>query len=162
MDAIRQFWQARNARERMILLVGGSLLALMMLYAFAWKPISDQRMKLRTGLPELQSQAKKMVSEGQEVTRLKALAVPNPQGLRPTVEQSATAAGVRDKISSVETLDPQHARINISEVPFDTLMSWLGRMQQEHRVRVESGQIDAMPASGRVKANLVLVAPGGE
>jgi len=47
-------------------------------------------------------------------------------------------------------------RVSGADVAYGALLEWLGAAQASHGLRVESAKLDALPAAGRVRAELVL------
>ena len=161
-----EFWQARNPRERMILTYGGVFLMLTLLYGLAWLPISEGRKKLSATLPQLRADVAQMRTHAQEVTGLQANG-PRPPGTgaasgdaRQAAESGLQGANLRDKVSAIDRVDAQRVRITLNGMPFDALLMFLGDMQSQQRLRVETLQIQATDA-GRVKGAVTLVGPGG-
>ena len=161
-----EFWQARNPRERMILIYGGVFLMLTLLYGLAWLPISEGRKKLSATLPQLRADVAQMRTHAQEVTGLQANG-PRPPGTgaasgdaRQAAESGLQGANLRDKVSAIDRVDAQRVRITLNGMPFDALLMFLGDMQSQQRLRVETLQIQATDA-GRVKGAVTLVGPGG-
>ena len=162
-----EFWQARNPRERAILSYGGVFLLLAMLYGLAWLPISEGRKKLSANLPQLRADVAQMRTNAQEITDLQANG-PRPPGtgaasadVRQAAESGLQGANIRDKVSAIDRVDAQRVRITLNGTPFDVLLMFLGDMQSQRRLRVETLQIQATEA-GRVKGSVTLVAPGGK
>jgi general secretion pathway protein M len=160
MNELKLFWQARTTRERMTLLVGGGLLLVALLYAFVWQPISRERQKLHVALPELRAKAAQMKLDAQEIQRLKGATTAGAQNIRGAIEQSAQASGMRDKLTSTDVLDKSRARVTLSDVPFDQFLAWLDRLQQDGHVRLEAGQVEALPQTGHVKVQATFTLPG--
>jgi type II secretory pathway component PulM len=52
--------------------------------------------------------------------------------------------------------DENHVKISGADVPFSALLDWLTTVQAAHGLRVESARIEALPAAGRVRAELTL------
>ena len=155
-----EFWQARNPRERMILTYGGVFLILTLLYGLAWLPISEGRRKLSATLPQLRADVAKMHTHAQEITGLQAGTGAASGDARQAAESSLQSANLRDKASAVDRVDAQRVRITLNGMPFDALLKFLGDMQSQQRIRVETLQIQATDA-GRVKGAVTLLGPGG-
>lgn len=155
-----EFWQARNPRERMILTYGGVFLMLTLLYGLAWLPISEGRKKLSATLPQLRADVAKMHTHAQEITGLQASTGVASGEPRQAAENGLKGANLRDKVSAIDRVDAQRVRITLNGMPFDALLMFLGDMQSQQRLRVETLQIQATDA-GRVKGAVTLVGPGG-
>ncbi len=155
-----EFWQARNPRERMILTYGGVFLMLTLLYGLAWLPISEGRKKLSATLPQLRADVVQMRTHAKEVTGLQAATGAASGDARQAAESGLQGANLRDKVGAIDRVDAQRVRITLNGMPFDALLMFLGDMQSQQRLRVETLQIQATDA-GRVKGAVTLVGPGG-
>ena len=155
-----EFWQSRNPRERMILTYGGVFLILTLLYGLAWLPISEGRKKLSATLPQLRADVAKMHTHAQEITGLQASTGVASGEPRQAAESGLQSANLRDKVSAIDRVDAQRVRITLNGMPFDALLMFLGDMQSQQRLRVETLQIQATD-TGRVKGAVTLVGPGG-
>ena len=155
-----EFWQARNPRERMILTYGGVFLMLTLLYGLAWLPISEGRKKLSATLPQLRADVVQMRTHAQEVTGLKGTTGAASGDARQAAESGLQGANLSDKVSAIDRVDAQRVRITLNGMPFDALLMFLGDMQSQQKLRVETLQIQATDA-GRVKGAVTLLKPGG-
>ena len=53
-------------------------------------------------------------------------------------------------------LDEARVRLRADDVAFTALLDWLTTAQAAHGLRVQSARIEALPAAGRVRADLTL------
>jgi general secretion pathway protein M len=157
-----EFWQARNPRERAILIAGAALLALALLYGLAWLPLTKERKRLALSIPELRNKTAQMHNQSQEVVQLKSGLGEQGRGadVRQAIEDSLRAANLREKVGAIDRLDNRRARVTLTAVPFDTLLTWLETLQAQQHVRMETGQIEALPESGLVKGTATFLGPG--
>jgi len=153
------FWQQREPRERAILAGGAALLLVALLYAFVWEPITQDRKRLQTRVPQLIASARQIEQDAAEIERLKALprAPVSAQGLQSAIEQAAVAGNVREKITRVTTESNNRSRVQFAEVAFDQWLAWVATLQNEQRIRVEAAQVEALAEPGMVKVNAVFV-----
>ena len=159
-QAFNEFWQARNPRERVILSYGGVFLLLTLLYGLAWLPISEGRKKLSANLPQLRADVAQMRTHAQQISGLQASTGAASGEPRQAAESGLQSANLRDKVSAIDRVDAQRVRITVNGMPFDALLMFLGDMQSQQRLRVETLQIQSADA-GRVKGAFTLVGPGG-
>ncbi len=153
---ITLFWRQRTQAERRTLTLGGTVLAIALLYAFIWHPLSQERQRLQASLPQLRTAAAQMRLQSAEVARLRSL----PQkdfgnNLRSAVEY-ANAHGNIGAPSQIMALDEGRVRIEFNAVAFDSWVDWLNILQTEQGVRVESAEITALPEPGMVNIKAVL------
>ena len=62
----------------------------------------------------------------------------------------------KDAGAQFSVLDDRRVRVTGADVSFAALLEWLRNAQATHGVRVESARLEALPASGRVRAELLL------
>jgi general secretion pathway protein M len=160
-QALLDYWQARNPRERLILMAVGGLVLLGLLYAYLWQPIADERDHLRKNLPQLQSASAQMQASADEAERLKtkvnATAGVNVMN---SIETSATARNLRDKLSSVSAVDANHVRVVSGSIAFDDWLAWSKELQAQG-IRIESAQVNTLQeGSGLVKLLATFAGPG--
>jgi len=159
-QAILQFWSERNTRERLVLSIGSTVLALSLLYAYVWLPIRNDVDHLNRTLPELRAAAAQMRAEAAEIGTLKSRSVSVPAGgALGAVEQSAATQGLRDRIQELGATDQNHVRMSSDSLPFDAWVGWLNLLQAQSGIRIESANVEATPDAGKVKAQAVLWAP---
>lgn len=157
-----QFWRARAPRERLVLGGGAALLVLALGYAYGWLPMQRDAAQMRKELPQLRVQARQLQQDAAEVAQLRAQPVVarTVDSLASIVEQRAVAGGLRERIESIAALDTRHVRVVLPQVAFDTWVAWLGELQANDGIRVESARIEASGTAGVVKVEAVLAGAG--
>lgn len=154
--------RALPPRERG-LLIGGSVAVLFILYLSLWLPMQRELSRLRTLVPQEKVQLAQMKVQAMEINRLRASGRMLGAGgnLLATLEQSATASGIRGRITRMEPEGNNGARLSLDGVHFNALISWLAGLQNQGGVRIEKATFEAQPAlAGTVNARLVLRGSG--
>lgn len=153
-----QFWRARAPRERLVLGGGFALLTIALAFAYGWLPMQREAAQLRTALPQLRAQAEQLQRDAQDAARLRArvAAAPLSGSLATLIEQRAVAGGVREQLQAITAQDAGRVRIVLPKVAFETWIGWIGELQVNHGVRVESVRLDATDEPGMVAAEAVL------
>jgi general secretion pathway protein M len=154
---IARLWHSRSARERSLVSAGLVVLALMLVVALVWLPLERTRARLNADLPQLRASVAALERDAAEVVRLRAVSatIPvNPSPLAPLIAANAWARELPGVQMSVP--DEKHVRLVAADVSFTALLDWLNSAQAAHGLRVESARIEALPATGRVRAELVL------
>jgi general secretion pathway protein M len=157
MASFASLWHARSARERSLVTAGAVVLAVMLVVALVWLPLERTRVRLNAELPALRASVAQLARDAAEVNRLRALptTVPaNPMPLAPLMKANTWARELPEV--QVTVPDEKHVRLSAADVSFTALLDWLVNAQTAHGLRVESARIDALPAAGRVRAELVL------
>jgi general secretion pathway protein M len=150
-------WHSRSARERSAVAAGTVVLALMLFVTLVWLPLERARLRLEAELPALRASVMALARDADEARRLRALpsTVPsNPSPLAPLIAANDWARQLPGVRLSVP--DEKHVRLAGDDIGFTALLAWLTTAQAAHGLRVESARIDALPAPGRVRAELTL------
>jgi general secretion pathway protein M len=150
-STLTSYWQNLQARERRIITVGGSLLALALLYAYLWLPLQQQRQKLHALLPKLRVQAAQLQTAQKEVQQLKTQAGAVPASttpLRQLLENSVNSLGIKPK--QIDMTGENSALLVIDSVSFDTWLRCLHTLQTQYGLRLVVGEMQSV-GSGLVK-----------
>jgi general secretion pathway protein M len=150
-------WRSRSARERRAAGAGLVVLAVLLIVTLVWLPLERARGRLSAQLPQLRASVKALQRDAGEVKRLRALppTVPaNPAPLAPLIAANAWARELPGVQLSVP--DERHVKLSGADLGFTALLDWLATAQAAHGLRVEAARIEALPAPGRVRAELTL------
>ena len=150
-------WRSRSLRERSLVSAGLVVLAIMLVVSLVWLPLERTRGRLAAELPLLRASVAALERDAEQVKRLRSLAatIPtNPAPLAPLMAANAWARELPGVQLSVP--DEKHVRITGEDVAFGALLDWLATAQAAHGLSVEAARIEALPAPGRVRAELTL------
>ena len=155
--SLADFWLARPERERSALTAGLVVLAIMLLVAMVWLPLERTRTRLSTELPQLRASLDQLQLDAAEAKRLQAMAPTFPTNPAPLATVIRSDMWARELPGAqVSVPDEKHIKLTAGDVSFTSLLDWLVTAQAAHGLRVESARIDALPAQGHVRAELVL------
>jgi general secretion pathway protein M len=157
LDRLRNLPQ----RERWMI-IGVAIGLVMLLYLTLWLPWQSEINKLRTTVPQEKIQLAQMRVQAMEISQLRASGrVPASGGnLLANLEQSATANGIRGRITRMEPDGANGARLSLDGVHFNALITWLASLQSQGGVRIEKATFEAQATAGTVNARLVLRGAG--
>lgn len=151
-----EWYRSLAERERKVVLYGGITAALLLVVGGIVKlgaavDAAEARVETkRTDLAWMQAVA----------PRLRAMPARRPDESLPLlVDRTARDAGLAGALSGSDPAGQGALRVRLQDAPFDAIVLWLGRLQQERGVFVESASIDATEAEGLVNASLVLRGP---
>jgi general secretion pathway protein M len=147
------FWRSRTPSERRFVAAGLAALAVLLLVALVWLPLERTRARLATILPELRASVSALERDAEEVRRVRALP-PTAAASPAPVAANAWARELPGVLLTVP--DEKHVRLAGEDVSFTALLDWLANAQAAHGLRVEAARIEALPAPGRVRAELTL------
>ena len=158
VDQNRARFLALSMRERVILLAGGSLLILVVVYLGLIEPALIARRARIDALSSSRAMAAQLEAASAAVSagRPGAIAQGNGVSLLAAVDQS-TRSGVLGK--APERLQPEgehEVKLWFDDVPFDNLSRWLAELQMQYGIQVQTLDVEVQSASGVVDARLSL------
>lgn len=153
-EGVLVYWNARTAQERKFLAVGGGVVLLALVYSLFIGPAVEGRANLNKALPELRQQAaqlQSMAAEAQSVARDGVAQVV------PMTQESLTASLAARSIQPGSiTMTGEFAKIQVKEVAFANLVTWLDAQRRESRILVQDMEIAAQGSAGMVGGTLTL------
>lgn len=161
MNRVLEHWRTRSLREKQFLAFGGTLILAVVLGLYVIAPLNKERSRVRAALPALRLEAAGLESAAREANRLKPLAgAPVPLSkMQSTLRDSATSMQIDSSNLAINQSGPGRARITLASVPFNRFASWVDALQRNHKLRVNSALIRALPESGMVAVEAEVVAP---
>jgi type II secretory pathway component PulM len=155
MNAL-QWYRSLAEREQQAVLYGGIAAAALLLAGGLWglesatSSIESRVTAKRADLAWMQAVA----------PRLQSMPAARPdESLALTVARTAKDTGLAGALSAVDPAGDGGVRVRFEEASFDSMVIWLGRVQQERGLVVESASIDRTPTEGQVNVSLVLRSP---
>ena len=155
-------WRNLQPRERYALIAAAVVLVFIVGLGF-WLPMQRDINRLRAAVPLARTQIAQMHLQAMQITQLRAsgaAATASGGNIMSTLEQSATARGVKQNISRMEPDGASSARVTLDGVNFETLAGWLADLQTQSGLRVEKVTLEGRPVPGTVNVRLVLRGAG--
>lgn len=156
-EAIKQYLDQLNERERRAVIVAAIALLIFIPYQFIWAPFHDSMVSLEKRVERQQKDLLWMrgrVTEAHELTRAASGANSNAQPVYGVIESSARQRfgnGIR-----VSQEGKGGVRVMINDISFDDLMLWLDNLNYRQHVNIKEFVVKRQPASGRVNANILI------
>ena len=160
ISKIQTYWKGLPSHERWLLGSGIVALFAVILVFYIWQPMNLERLKLRTTLPQLKANAEQMRLNALEVVRIKSLPLlaPMPVGkMKEALEQSAEKFNLKNALTYINVESAGRISIEMEKVSFDSWIKWLGNLQEQNRMLLESCQVEALTQPGMVKVKAKLV-----
>ncbi|MDX1588860.1 MAG: type II secretion system protein M [Oleiphilaceae bacterium] len=148
----------RDRRALQLLVVA---VAVVLLYALLWKPVSDYRADAHSAaesaeqlLGYVQSQEVRARDAAASVQRGQTQQLKPGSDFLTTVTSSAQKSGL--SLSRFEPSGDDGMRIRLEQVPFNELSQWLEHLGTEYGIKVDQASIERSGEPGRVNARMVL------
>lgn len=152
------FIAARDARERKMLMVGLLAVVLALVYLLLLEPALSGRAQLRKSLPGLHQQVAQMRELADQAREL-SKSVGAPQNAPPgaPTREGISASLARASLSAKSvSVSGDFIKVELQQVPFDRVVSWLEDLQSASHVAVVDGSVSAQGTPGVVNASLSL------
>ena len=150
-ETFNQFWDARQERERQILIIAAIFFVVLLLYLVAIEPAMNGREELKKSLPNLHQQAAQMQSMAQELATIPS-AENRHEVSRELVETAMGNNGLKAQTLSV---NDGIVRAQFSTATMSGLQGWLLELQKSGGLFVEEIKITGLEG-GLVSASMTL------
>jgi general secretion pathway protein M len=160
MNALVEWYQALSARDRKLVVVLVASLAALVIFVIL-VPLDRSVTRAHERLTRKQSDLTWMRSHLAELnTAGPERTTPAGSGsLIAIVSRSAAEAGLGSALGNTEASNQGGLRVRLDKAPFDTLVGWLARLEQQNGIQVVTASVDSAGAPGLVNAGIVLRAP---
>ena len=155
---MKDWFDSLQPRERVVLLAGGAVGALILAWSLAWSP-------LRTATLDLDAMVAEKHGVLADVRRMRAAGAPPVVPTAPgeslvlVVDRTHRAHGLGGALSRNQPDGEDGIRVTFQRAPFAQLVTWLGELRQSHGIVVISANLDGTQQPGLVNATLVLRRP---
>jgi len=158
---MRARWDALAARERHVLTGGAAVVALLLVWAYVWHPISLAREQLAQRVAADRASLAWMRGAQREVSGLSASgarASADRQGksLLALADLSARGAGLATARMRVEPSGARSVRVSFEGVNFDGLVGWIEGLARDYGVQATDMSTDRVEGLGLVNARVTL------
>jgi general secretion pathway protein M len=159
---VRDWLDNLSARERNLVYVAGGLLAIALVYLVLVMPFQVSGKKMAARVQQKSADLAWMqASAPQAMAAAGASQSAGDESLVVLVARTAREAGLGESLRDQSPDGNAGLRLRIEAASFDTLVTWLGSLQQQYGVTIDSATIDAA-APGLVNATLSLKQAGAE
>lgn len=157
---IQQRLDAMEKRERLMVISAFIIVVITLFYALIWEPVFSE---LDQQKQRYQSQSQLLVwmkEKAQLINTLQASGSQsttrfNNQSISSLVDRSAQSMGISSFIKK-QTADKKGVKLDLEQVSFDKMISWLNDMQIKYGIQTSNIKIEKQNRSGAVKVRVTL------
>ena len=148
-------------RERLLLLVGGAVVAITVLYLVIWEPLVTAHTTRAQALESARVLANRIESLAAEAQgNRNGSAVNLSVSLLAAVDQTSRSPVLGKAPARVQPEGDREVKVWLEDVAFDKLLRWLVELETLYGIGASSAEIDRGAAPGTVSARLTLVRGG--
>lgn len=157
--SFKAFWDARNPRERSVVLIASALVLLVLVWLWLIDPALQGRAQFKKNLPAMHAQLAQLQALTKQAAALPAT---NSESANSTagvpLSRSMLESSLARKGMKAQTLEVngELVRLKLSGVSFAALIGWLTDMNANAQLAVKDASVIALEQSDRVDASLSL------
>ena len=160
LDTARDWLGNLSARERNLVYAAGILVGLALLYLVIVLPFTTTTSRMSARVEQKSADLAWMRAQAPHAAAAAGLAQSRSgESLVVIVDRTARQAGLGATLRDQSPSGNAGLRLRVEAAPFDTLVTWLAVLQQQHGVGIEAATIDAA-GPGLVNATLSLTHAG--
>ncbi|MCW8828441.1 MAG: type II secretion system protein M [Gammaproteobacteria bacterium] len=157
---MKQYLMSLQSRERYTLLSGAVVLLLLLVYLLLIEPFVLELNRLEKSVAAQQQELAWMQDAVAQVQKLRAAGSDRPraqtgQSLLSLVDTTARELGLGAALKQLSPVG-EKVRIRLEQASFDTMLRWLGRLEQQAGVGVDTLTLERLSESGMINATVVL------
>jgi type II secretory pathway component PulM len=148
---LRNSFLSLPARQQLILLVGGVVLALFLLTELCWRPLAATATRLRASNAESAETLTWMRASAEEVRRLQGRSGDAPAATGPLsqrINQAAQSAGIL--VNRLQPSGDQEARVWVEDAAWPAAVRWLYALEDGAGIQVRSLSLSETGKEGRI------------
>lgn len=157
---MKDWFDNLQPRERMIVLAGGAITLVILLWALIWNPITTRTVELRDAVASDQELLDWMQDADNRIKSAQQQPGNKPRKTNVTlinaVESTSKRSGLRAAITNIKPDGDSKINLDIKEANFNDMIRWQGQLLTDFGIRAE--QFTAKPGekAGMVDARLTL------
>lgn len=157
---LRSWLAGLTGRERALVYAAGGIAALGLLYLVLVLPVHTMQAKREARVAQKSADLAWMRQVAPAVAAAAATGggetSATDESLVVLVDRTAREAGLGGALRDQSPDGEAGLRLRLEAATFDTVIEWLGRLQQSHGVTIEAANFDTTGNPGLVNANLTL------
>lgn len=160
---MKQYWQQLKPRERMLMMIGGGIFSVLILYLVVLEPLTIKVEQLTVKVEKHQALVKALKTMSKEVVSLQRSSSGSVsskrrgQSLLVLVDRTSKQDKLGKSITRIEPDGSARVRVWLEAAAFDDLTKWLAKLETNYNIIVETAVIDKTDTTGRVNVRVVFV-----
>ena len=156
MNSLRDWLADLSARERNLVYAAAGLLGLLLLYLILVLPFQTTGASMGKRVAQKAANLAWMREQAPQIRAAAGSAArKSGESLVVLIDRTAREAGLATSLRDQSPNGENGLRLRLEAASFDTLVTWLNSLQQQHGVAIEAATVDAA-APGLVNATLTL------
>ncbi|PTU31929.1 hypothetical protein CJD38_04390 [Stenotrophobium rhamnosiphilum] len=163
MTQLQDWFRTLAPRERLLVSVGGVVIAITILYLGIWEPLSKAHDKRETDLAASQALAQRLEVIASTVQKAQANGggpvINNGASLLSTVDQASKSGTLGKPLSRIQPEGDSEVKVWVDAVNFEALVRWISELESRNGISIKTADVEKSTLPGTVNARLSLVRP---
>lgn len=156
---MKEWFESLEARERRLVIGGGVVLFVMIVYFLGWEPFINGLHDLRDRTHTKLQQVAWMQNAAQQIKQLQARSTAPAQlgagqSLLGVIDRTAKLKNLGDSVKRVQPDGSNKARVSLESANFDIVIGWLEELERHYGVGVETVTFEKREEPGLVDARI--------
>ena len=162
---MKDWWMGLAQRERFLLAGAGLFLTVVLAYVLLIRPLYAETTRASNRVEQklaLLSDARAAAGRlgGSVSVRTNPIPGQDDVSLVVIVDRTARSNGLAPTLKRNQPITEREIRVRLENAPFDQLMQWLGLLQRQYGIDIQSASFDGATETGVVTSTLILERPG--
>ena len=158
---MKNWFYSLEDRERLFVSVGALIVAIALIYGFAWVPLDKKHTEATASVSDWhRSLAELQPLKGAATQATRGSSRSNSSQRAPIiiVDQTLRSRGLEQYRKRSQPTSSNGIRVEFEDVAFDELVIWLGDLSEQYEMTVQAGSLSAGNRSGpgRINGTLTL------
>lgn len=162
LTQFQEWFRSLAPRERLLVSVGGVVVAITVLYLGIWEPLSKAHSKREMDLAAAQGLAQRLEVIAATVQKSQVsggAAIDTAASLLSTVDQVSKTGTLGKPLTRIQPEGDHEVKVWIDGVSFEALVRWISELEGHYGISIQTADLDRDTLPGQVNARLSLVRP---
>jgi len=160
IEQIKAWYKALQPQERLLVLSVGGVVAVALLYLVLFAPLANS-LSARQNRVAVKQQDLAWMRSVSNTVRMAVASRPGQRGsngesLVVLINRTAQQAGITGALVNQAPQGDSGIRVRLEGASFDALVTWIGLLEQQFGVQVDTASLDRSDKIGIVNASLML------
>ena len=158
---MKNWFYSLEDRERLFVSVGALIIAVALIYGFAWVPLDKKHTEATASVSNWHrslAELRPLKGAATQASRSSSPSNGSKQAPIIIVDQTLRGRGLEQYRKRSQPTSSNGIRVEFEDVAFDELVIWLGDLSEQHEMTVQAGSLSAgnRSGAGRINATLTL------
>jgi len=153
-------WLNLSLREKQVLIAGGVIVILFLLYTLTWSPLINNNNRLRTRIQHSQNTLRWMQNADQHIQHLLESAQKKNHSFTGSVlsilQTEINKSELAPYVTQLQQVENDSVQFNLRKVSFDQLIIFLTSLWEKYHVIVSQITVTPTGAPGEVNADVIV------